>query len=39
VLNIFDIAGKQVIHTYYMVTFFYEPVAQVRAEEAGCAGY
>src|SRR3569833_974229 len=39
VLNITQVAGDKVIHADDMKIFLNEPVAQVRTQEPGCAGY
>ena len=38
VLDIIQIAGDEVIHTNYMITFFDKAVAKMWAEETGCTG-
>jgi hypothetical protein len=37
-LDIFQVAGNQVIHTDDMIALADEPVAQMRPKETGCSG-
>jgi hypothetical protein len=38
VFDIFQITGYQVVHAYYMITFFDKSIAQMRPEESGSTG-
>ena len=39
VLYILQVAGDEIVHTDYLVPFFYEPVAKMGTEKAGSACY